>query len=186
MKKILIATLIMCTSLFVMACSNSTQKTNTNDTAKNKITVEEAKDIALKHANLTKDKVQFIKTEESMDDGVEKYDIEFYADKTEYDYEINAQTGEVIEYDTDIEDYTIPEQSNGNTAKITEEKAKEIALKDANLAKDKVSFIKSQLETDDGVQKYDIEFSYDNQEYNYEINADTGAIIEKEIDQMNS
>lgn len=186
MKKILIATLIMCTSVFAIACSNSTQSKTPNDTAKNKITVEEAKDIALKDAKLSKDKVQFIKTEEGTDNGVQTYDIEFYADKTEYDYEINAQTGEIIESDKDIEDYTIPEQSNGNTAKISEEKAKEIALKDANLTKDKVSFIKCQLETDNGVQVYDIDFSYNNQEYNYEINADTGEIIEKGTDKMNS
>ncbi|WP_297134874.1 PepSY domain-containing protein [Terrisporobacter sp.] len=183
MKKTLVATLIISTSIFLVACNNSTpaksENNNTSQKTESKITIEKAKDIALKHANLTNDKVTFIKAEEGIDNGVKKYDIEFYSDKTEYDYEINADTGEIIEYDKDVEDYTIPTNPDNKTnkAKITEQEAKDIALKHAKLTSDQVKFDKVEYDSDNGFDKYDIDFYYNNQEYSYEINSQTGEII---------
>lgn len=65
----------------------------------NKISVDEAKQIALKHAKLTSDKVTFIKVEFDAEDG--KYEIEFSYNSKEYDYEINAYTGKLISYEID-------------------------------------------------------------------------------------
>ena len=45
------------------------------------------------------------------DDGRAVYEVEFYAGSREYDYEINAVTGAVVDFDSDIEDYTIPSDS---------------------------------------------------------------------------
>ncbi|MGL5311631.1 MAG: PepSY domain-containing protein, partial [Peptostreptococcaceae bacterium] len=153
------------------------EKVGTNN--QNTITLEEAKEIALQHANLTMEDVKFLKEEESLDDGVEKYDIEFFNDNKEYDYEIDALTGEIIEYDNEIEDYTKEENvgtNNQNT--ITLEEAKGIALKDASLTKDQVSFIKEEKTTDSGKEEYNIKFTYNNVEYDYEVDAVTGDIIE--------
>lgn len=60
------------------------------------ITVDEAKNIALKAAGLNEADVTFIKTERDFDDGVKKYEIEFINGAKEYNYEINMQTGEII------------------------------------------------------------------------------------------
>lgn len=189
MKKTLIATLIISTSMFFVACNNSTpvkDEPPKEQATQNKITIEEAKDIALKHAKLTNDKVTFVKSEENMDNGVKTYDVEFYVDKTEYDYEINADTGEIIEFDQDIEDHEINQDKklNNNNAKITEEQAKEIALKHANLTSDKVNFSKVEYEIDKttGVENYDIDFYYNNQEYSYDIDSQSGKVISYEID----
>ena len=51
---------------------------------------------------LANDKVTFVKAEEDTNDSIKRYDIEFYTGNTKYDYEINADTGEVIEFDKDI------------------------------------------------------------------------------------
>lgn len=189
MKKALIATLIISTSMFFVACNSSTpvkDEPPKEQATQNKITIEEAKDIALKHAKLTNDKVTFVKSEENMDNGVKTYDVEFYVDNTEYDYEINADTGEIIEFDQDIEDHEIKqdEKLNNNNAKITEEQAKEIALKHANLTSDKVNFSKVEYEVNDttGVENYDIDFYYNNQEYSYDIDSQSGKVISYEID----
>ncbi|CEH33464.1 PepSY domain-containing protein [Romboutsia lituseburensis] len=189
MKKTLIATLIISTSMFFVACNNSTpvkDEAPKEQATQNKITIEEAKDIALKHAKLTNDKVTFVKSEENMDNGVKTYDVEFYVDKTEYDYEINADTGEIIEFDQDIEDHEINQDKklNNNNAKITEEQAKEIALKHANLTSDKVNFSKVEYEIDKttGIENYDIDFYYNNQEYSYDIDSQSGKVISYEID----
>ena len=128
-----------------------------------------------------------------MDDGIEKYDIEFYHNNKEYDYEINAVNGQIISYDHDVENYNIqsPQQSNSqpqnnqqqtNTSNISIDKAKEIALNHAGLAANQVSFIKAEKDMDDGIEKYDIEFYYNNREYNYEINANNGSIMSYEQD----
>lgn len=68
------------------------------------------------------------------------------------------------------------QQDNGT---IDMEKAKTIALEDAGLAASDVNFTKTKLDTDDGVQKYEIEFTSNGYEYDYDINAQTGAIMEK-------
>ena len=59
------------------------------------ITEETAKSKALSHAGLRADQVTFIRAHLDYDDGRQVYDVEFYtADYTEYDYEIDARTGE--------------------------------------------------------------------------------------------
>lgn len=68
------------------------------------ITAQEAEDIALAHAGLSRADVRFERTEYDVDDGVPEYDIEFYADGWEYDYEIHAETGEILSSDKDRDD----------------------------------------------------------------------------------
>ena len=165
---------------------------NINKSDTGKVTIEQAKEIALKHANLISDQVSFIRTETDLDNGIEKYDIEFYHENIEYDYEINVANGEIIEYDHDVENYNInnnqaPSKNIGGATEeqgktISVEQAKEIALKHANLTSDKVTFGKSELDFDDGIQKYDIEFYYNNREYSFEIDANTGKVLAYEQD----
>ncbi|MDD6933236.1 MAG: PepSY domain-containing protein, partial [Eubacteriales bacterium] len=44
-----------------------------------------------------------------------------------------------------------------------------------------VTFTKAKLEKDDGVRKYEIEFRKGGTEYEYEIDAATGAILECDV-----
>ena len=60
------------------------------------------------------------------------------------------------------------------------EKAKSIALRDAGVSG--VTFVKAKLDYDDGVRVYDVEFYKGNVEYDYEIDAVTGRIREKDLD----
>lgn len=65
------------------------------------ITVEQAKETALAHAGLNADSVYFEKAEQDYDDGVLVYEIEFKAGSTEYEYKIDAQTGDILDYEWD-------------------------------------------------------------------------------------
>lgn len=67
---------------------------------------------------------------------------------------------------------------------IGEEKAKEIALRKAELKEADVKFIRVELDRDDGILKYEIEFRKELTEYEIDVNADDGSIIkfEKELD----
>ncbi|MFC4805402.1 PepSY domain-containing protein [Filifactor villosus] len=141
------------------------------------IGVDKAKNIALRDAGLSASQVQFVKAQAEMEDGKKVYDIEFYHKNKEYDYEIDAATGRILEKDTDIEGFEIPAPAD-----IGLNKAKEIALRDAGLSASQVQFIKAQAEMEDGKKVYDIEFYHNNVEYDYEIDAATGRILEKDTD----
>ncbi len=73
----------------------------TGNSDSNYIGVDSAKEIALNHANLSEADVRFAKAELENDDGKMEYEIEFYSGKTEYDYTIDAVSGNIVEYDTD-------------------------------------------------------------------------------------
>lgn len=68
--------------------------------------------------------------------------------------------------------------------RIGENKAKEIALKKAGISSNGVIFDRVELDRDNGVWHYEVEFKKDNVEYDADIKADDGTILkfEKEID----
>ena len=162
------------------------------------IGVEKAKAIALKDAKVSD--VTFVKVKLDTEDGVKVYDVEFYKGNVEYDYEIDAITGQIREKDLDIENFSIPKKkatTNKQTTKATTkskvktstkkaakdigvEKAKSIALKDAGVSN--VKFTKAKVDYENGIKVYDIEFRKGNKEYDYEIEAATGKIRERNVD----
>ena len=166
----------------------------TANSAEKYIGEAKAKSIALTHAGLTESQVTFIKAHLERDDGRMIYDVEFYSGNVEYDYEIDAVSGTIKEFDRDIENYSIPNNSTGrgttstqSTPSSTEQyigeaKAKSIALTHAGLTESQVTFIKAHLERDDGRMTYDIEFYSGNVEYDYEIDAISGTIKEFDRD----
>ena len=72
---------------------------NQNTTTNQYIGVEKAREIALNHAGLSNNQVTFSKVELDVDYGFATYEIEFYYNYFEYDYEINAVTGEILKYE---------------------------------------------------------------------------------------
>ena len=62
-------------------------------------------------------------------------------------------------------------------SQAAEEEAKQIVLSHAGLTSNQVTFKRTELDFDYGIQKYEVEFYYNNREYSYEINAKTGTIL---------
>ncbi|MCD7739030.1 MAG: PepSY domain-containing protein [Lachnospiraceae bacterium] len=87
------------------------------------------------------------------------------------------KTSQVFET-TDTNDTTQSDAAASAEA-ITADAAKEVALTDAGLTADAVTFTKAELDYDNGMIVYDIEFYAENVEYEYEVNANTGAIYSK-------
>lgn len=136
------------------------------------ITEDDAKEIALSHAGLSSDEATFVKTKFERDDGRLKYEVEFYSsDYKEYDYEIDAETGEIISYDQDAEYY------DGKTSdtKITADEAKNIALAQVSGATldDIYEF---ETDYDDGRLEYEGTIYYSGMEYEFTIDGYSGAI----------
>lgn len=70
------------------------------ETPQEVISAEEAENIALEHAGLSRDDVTFIKTENDTDDELGKYEIEFICGGKKYEYDINTG-GDIIKYEID-------------------------------------------------------------------------------------
>ncbi len=83
--------------------ANPTTDSAINSSGNDYIGVDRAKEIALNHAQLNESDVQFAKAKLENDDGGAEYEIEFYSGRTEYDYTIDAVSGNIIEYDVDYD-----------------------------------------------------------------------------------
>ena len=139
-------------------------------------TLEQAKQAALKHAGLTASEVTFVKTKKDFDDGQWIYEIEFVVQSgnsyQEYDYEIST-LGKVLSYDYDAESYTPPKQ---DSATKTEDEVRGIAL--AKVPGAKAEHCSLWLDRDDGRLLYEGKIIYNQMEYEFEIDAYSGTILE--------
>ena len=152
-------------------------------TASNYITVDKAKQAALSHAGVNAADAVFVKAGLDWDDGKVCYEVEFYAGNTEYDYDIDAVSGAVLSYDRDWDDFSLKNTSSGSTTTtdglISEAKAKEIALAKAPSG---ATVVKCKLDRDDGRYVYEVEMRSGRTEYDCEINAVTGVILDWDVD----
>ena len=73
----------------------------TSQPSSNYIGVDKAKSIALNHAGVKASAATFTKAKLDKDDGHYDYEIEFYAGGMEYEYEIDATTGKIRDYDSE-------------------------------------------------------------------------------------
>lgn len=75
----------------------------------------------------------------------------------------------------------VPTQTSPATtapaAMLTKEQAEQIALSHVGLTADQVTRLRTEYEIDDGVPQYDVEFHEGGREYEFEIHAETGAMI---------
>lgn len=138
---------------------------------------EAAKQAALEHAGLNADDVRFVHADLELDDGSWKYDVEFYKDNIEYDYDIDALTGAVLSFDQDAEHYRNETDASTADEQITEEQAKQIALEYADVTEGDVQRLKMELDYDDGRVKYEVEWHVGQVEYSCDVDAYTGEIL---------
>lgn len=167
-------------------------------TAVAEITLDEAKNAALADAGLTAEDAVFTKAKLDLDDGLSVYDIEFHTDDFQYEYEINAADASVYSRSKEAvlaesDPAPAPEsqssssrpadsqsgQSQPAAGRITLDEAKGKALADAGVDASAVTYTKAKLDYDDGDAVYDIEFYTSAREYEYEIDAATGAVRER-------
>lgn len=163
------------------------------------IGIDAAKTIALEAAGVSESAAVFSTAGLDRQNGTDYYAVDFTANGRTYAYDIDAVTGVIID---SSEDQSQPAQAtdggasadganssgtssqstDGSTA-ITEDQAREIALADAGLTAEEVTFLKTQLDRDDGRLVYDVEFyNADYTEYDYEIDAADGTVLSSDFD----
>lgn len=213
------------------------------------ITAEQAKKSALENAGIPSENAEFMQVRLNTKEGVSVYELQFVSESQEYDYAVNALTGEIISmncqntaYDTapmpaessqtvDAKEAAVPQEaaaqkggtqgaaeqggnaqetakqsgsstqardsSTGSTGKaggqsgtdeqyIGTEAAKKAALDHAGLKDGEVNFAQAHLEFDDGCWQYEVEFYKNDMEYDYNIDALTGAVLKYDHDMEHS
>lgn len=138
---------------------------------------EEAFMKALVHANLAQYSVNFgMEWELDTHRGVQVYELEFRYCGTEYDYEIDARTGDVLKYSKERENEPSVEVT-AVTPSHRAEDAKKAVLAHAGLSESDIRDYECEL--DDGLV-YEISFHSGGYEYEYEVAAASGNILKHE------
>lgn len=169
----------------VFPTGSEPSSTNETPSSMEVITLDRAKEIALAHAGLEETDVTFVNAKLDTDDGKQEYEIEFYSGNIEYDYDIDPSTGDILSYDSDVENYSASGsvQSDNNITYIGEEKAKSIAL--AKVPGATESDIRLALDSEDGNAVYEGSILFDDMEYEFEIDAATGTIVNWSAESIN-
>lgn len=144
-------------------------------TKANYISAAKAKQIALKAVNGTVVEIDF-----DHDDRRPHYEIDIINTQEEVELEVDAVTGKVKITDRDpVKKPTKAKSETKSTKLITQAKAIEIAKTKTN---GKGSVTDIELDSDDGVRYYKIEIKHGKKEYEFEIHAVSGKILEFEVD----
>ena len=144
-----------------------------------------AQAIALADAGVAEADTAYLRVQLDYDDGRQVYDVEFYvaSTATEYDYEIDASTGAILSVDQDAEFYQPTTPSTGGTTTISREQAQQTALSRVSGATAS-NVYELHLEWDDGRQYYEGKIYYGTMEYDFTIDAVTGAVVEWEAESI--
>ena len=157
-------------------------QTTTTPAANGQITLEQAKETALKHAGLKADAVTFVKAEQDYENGKLVYEVEFVTNDggkvVEYDYEIDAATGSVVSYDYDAENYV--SAKGATTVSVDEVTAKLNKVPGATAA----NIYEWKLDFDDGRWEYDGKIVYNLMEYDFTVDASSGAVTEWDVESI--
>ena len=130
-----------------------------------------------------------------LDESPAHYEVELHTAWGEFEYLVDAYTGKVISGQKDLlttastpNVTTKPSDQkpdpSGTAQDIGYAKAKSIALNHAGVSENEAYDMDIELDYEDGILVYEVEFKSGNMEYDYEINAATGAILkyESELD----
>ena len=141
-----------------------------------------AKQVALEHAGVSESQLSRLRIERDYEDGIAIYDVEFCVDGREYDYEITAEGANIISADSEVDDdFYYPGHAASSQPSMPENiiSADEaIALVLERIPGASLENVRVKLDRDDGVLYYEGEAYYDKKEYEFEMNAYTGDILE--------
>lgn len=121
-KRIMAALMLGVTLMFLTACGGSaspaaspaptatptataapTAAPSANSTAA-AISGDQAKAVALQHAGVAEADAWGLKVEQGTENGHNVYEVDFKYNGKDYNYDIDATTGEIVKYDVDLDD----------------------------------------------------------------------------------
>lgn len=166
--------------------ASTTPASSTPAAAQATVSQEDAVKSALALLGVAEDQVSNLVVTQETEDGKPVYDISFIYEEMEYDYTIDAQTGQAIEKEAEQREQTSAVASVAPAAQtadvaLSSQEATEVAFADFaqvyGVGSDAVSNLLVQASTEDGRPSYEVSFIYGAYEFDYEIDAQTGSII---------
>ena len=135
-------------------------------------------------------KMAYSAVDPELDESPAHYEVEITSQSgEEFEYKIDAYTGTILESKREVEDKaeTPAEQPtkptpSGTVQDIGYAKAKSIAMNHAGVSENEAYDMDIELDDEDGILVYEVEFKSGGMEYSYEINAATGTILKHEME----
>lgn len=137
---------------------------------------EAALQTALADAGVNEADASRIRVTADRDDGMLVYEVRFDAAEVEYDYEIDARSGRIIS--TDVERWDDDRDDRNRTANVAVSRDEAVKTALAKVSGATERDIRIELDYDDGRYKYEGDIICNGIEYDFEIDADHGNIIE--------
>lgn len=143
---------------------------------------EMAQKIALEHAGVKATDATITKSKLDYEGRRQVYEIEWYAGGKKDDYEIAVDTGEILSsaYDEKTSGWSV---SNSSNVTVSEADAKQTALGRVSGATQK-DIYEWKFDYDDGRPEYEGKIIYGGTEYDFTIDASSGAVIEWEAESV--
>ena len=128
-----------------------------------------------------------------LDESPAHYEVELHTAWGEFEYLVDAYTGKVLSGQKNLltaastpNETTKPSDQkpdpSGTAQDIGHAKAKSIALNHAGVSENEAYDMEIELDDEDGMLVYEVEFKSGNMEYDYEIDAASGAILKHEAE----
>ena len=165
------------------------------------IGTEAALAAALSHAGLSAADVTVKEIEYDYEDGRMVYELEFCTSAGEYEYDIDALTGEIVKQKQELYGGSTGQSGGGSSASgtgsgaetggstsggstasgdIGGEAAKAAAFAHAGVDAGQASSVETERDYDDGHLEYEVQFWVDSTKYEYKIDGGSGAVLESE------
>lgn len=149
------------------------------ETAPGSISMDTAKSIAMNDAGVSGEACSYSAAKLDWEDGRQVYDVDFFVNGIEYEYEILASDGSILKKKQDAEWGKNSGNPGGSAAgQLTMDQARQkVAERIAGVDPANV-YIKEDY--DDGRLKYEGEVYYNQTKYEFELDAATGAFTDWE------
>ena len=130
-------------------------------------------------------KMAYSEVDPELDESPAHYEVEIRSQSgEEFEYKIDAYTGVILESKREAADGTeapVVQPSNpADSGDIGYAKAKSIALNHAGVSESKAYDMDIERDDEDGRLIYEVEFKSGNMEYDYKIDASSGAVLKHE------
>lgn len=138
---------------------------------------DKALSIAMENASVPEDDAYNIKVERDGDNSIPIYDIEFETDYGDYDFEVAIDDGRIVGADYEVNEEWL---SRLGGSPVSQEDAKIIAA--SKIPGSSREDIRIQEEGDDGRTRYEGWCQFNNMEYEFEMDPETGIIFDWNAD----
>ncbi len=150
------------------------------------ISSEDAKALAISYAQINAASITSYEVEFDANNGLMTYEVELYTAEGKYEVDLNAVDGTLLKNDFDINETNDDLDDNDdvilNTVVLNKNTALQNAIADAGIDANAVTYSFVKLDENNDRFVYDVEFKTATGEWDYEIDAETGTIIDKDFD----